>query len=93
MLSKRGRRAVGSGGGIIEIVLLLVLLTVILTVIHIVNHVNVVDVTTLILRTTCGPISSLYNLVKNLLGFFNVKRTVWVTSDHFFASKLLKLAL
>jgi hypothetical protein len=45
------------------------------------------------IRTTCRPIGSLYNLIEDLLGIANVRRTVWITSGNFFASKLLKLAL
>ena len=65
-------------------------LTVILIVIPTVNHVNVVDVTIIILRTTFGPISSCYNLVKKSLGSFNVKRTLSVTSGHFFCEQALE---
>jgi len=45
------------------------------------------------IRTTCGPIGSLYNLIEDSLCITNVRRTVRITSGHFFASKLLKLAL
>ena len=84
-LSKRGRRA-GGGRTILPIIVELIILILFIPLITPLGA----SLTKIYIRTTCRPISSLYNYIENLIGITNVWRSVQITSRHFFGGQALE---